>query len=130
MVTSPAPLAIREIAYFAERLKEHGMRSDGFVVNRVHARPAGRPTEAEIREAGRRHAIPLSADAPARIARAVDEEIALADRDARHLEELERVRARLSVTGSPLVRVKALPSDVHDVRTLTGISGVLCPEAG
>src|SRR5215471_2408444 len=40
MVTSPAPLAIREVAYFAERLKDHGMRSDGFVVNRVHARPS------------------------------------------------------------------------------------------
>ena len=91
MVTSPAPLAIREIAYFAERLKDLGMQSDGFVVNRVH------------------------------------EELALAERDARHMEELEQVRARLDATASPLVKVEALPSDVHDVRALTGISHVLCP---
>jgi anion-transporting ArsA/GET3 family ATPase len=127
MVTSPAPLAIREIAYFAERLKDLGMQSDGFVVNRVHAAPPMRPTEAEIREAGRRHALPLGADGPARIARVVDEELALAERDARYLEELEQVRARLSATSSPLVKVEALPSDVHDVRSLIGISDVLCP---
>jgi anion-transporting ArsA/GET3 family ATPase len=129
MITSPAPLAIREITYFAERLEEHGMQSDGFVVNRVHAAPPLRPSEADIREAGRRHAIPLGADAAARIERVVSEELALADRDAFHLKELEGVRARLKVTASPLVKVTALPSDVHDVRALIGISDVLCPEA-
>src|SRR5262252_544068 len=117
MVTSPAPLAIREVTYFAERLTEHGMQSDGFVVNRVHVAPPLRPTEAEVREAGRRHALPLGADGPARIGRIVDEELALAERDTRHLEELEQVRARLSATESPVVKVPALPSDVHDVRS-------------
>lgn len=127
MVTSPAPLAIREIAYFAERLKDHGMGSDAFVVNRLHAAPRGRPSVDEIREAVARHALLLADGAPERILRAVEDEIALASRDAHHLAELEAVRARLGVTGSPLLRVVALPSDVHDVRTLTGIAGVLCP---
>ncbi|HEX4338048.1 MAG TPA: ArsA-related P-loop ATPase [Polyangiaceae bacterium] len=127
MVTSPAPLAIREIAYFAERLAEHGMQSDGFVVNRVHAAPPMQPSEDEIREAGRRHGLPLDVDGPSRIVHVVADERALAERDAIQLGELERVRERLKVTKTPLVRVTALPSDVHDVRTLTGISDVLCP---
>ena len=127
MVTSPAPLAIREIAYFAERLGELGMHSDGFVVNRVHVAPPLAPTEPEIREAARRHALPLDLDAPSRILRALADETALAERDERNLLELERVRQRLGVSGSPMLRVRALPSDVHDVRTLIGISGVLCP---
>jgi anion-transporting ArsA/GET3 family ATPase len=127
MVTSPAPLAIREIAYFAERLKDHGMRSDAFVVNRLHAAPSVHPTVTEVEDALRRHALTLAEGAPERILHAVEDEIALASRDAHHLEELEAVRKKLGVTGSPLLRVVALPSDVHDVRTLTGISGVLCP---
>jgi anion-transporting ArsA/GET3 family ATPase len=130
LVTSPAPLAIAEIAYFAERLAEHGMRSDGFVVNRVHAAPAFRPTEGEIRAAVQRHGLSLRADAPLRIAGVVDDEIALAVRDSAHLAELESVRARLGTSGSPLVRVAALPSDVHDVQSLIGIADVLCPLAG
>ncbi|HVW27904.1 MAG TPA: ArsA-related P-loop ATPase [Polyangiaceae bacterium] len=127
MVTSPAPLAIREIAYFAERLSEHRMRSDGFVVNRVHVAPPVVPTESDIRESVRRHRLPLDLDGPSRITRIVADEVALAERDERELVELDRVRERLSMSGSPLVRVRALPSDVHDVRTLIGISGVLCP---
>lgn len=127
MVTSPAPLAIREIAYFAERLSQLGMQSDGFVVNRVHVAPPIVPTEAEIREAGRRHALPLDLDAPGRIRRIAQDETALAERDEKELVELDRVRERLGVSASPLVRVRSLPSDVHDVRTLIGISGVLCP---
>jgi anion-transporting ArsA/GET3 family ATPase len=127
MVTSPAPLAIREIAYFAERLSELGMQSDGFVVNRVHVAPPVVPTETEIRDAGRRHALPLDLDAPARIRHIAQDEMALAERDENELLELDRVRERLGVSASPLVRVRSLPSDVHDVRTLIGISGVLCP---
>jgi len=127
MVTSPAPLAIREIAYFAERLAALGMQSDGFVVNRVHVAPPAVPTEADVRESSRRHDLHLDLDGPRRILQAVADEIALAERDERELLELDRVRERLSLAASPLVRVRALPSDVHDVRTLIGISGVLCP---
>jgi anion-transporting ArsA/GET3 family ATPase len=128
MVTSPAPLAIREIAYFSERLRDLGMRSDAFVANRVNRAPRQRPTEAQILEGVRSHGLSLRADAPSRIARAVQDEFALADRDARHLVALEQVRAKLSATGAPLIRLPALPSDVHDVRTLSGIAAVLCPE--
>src|SRR5262249_41189732 len=36
LVTPPDPLSVREVRFFAERLKEQGMRRDAFVVNRVH----------------------------------------------------------------------------------------------
>jgi anion-transporting ArsA/GET3 family ATPase len=127
MVTSPAPLAIGEIAYFAERLADHGIRGDAFVVNRVHAAPGCRPSEDEIRAALARHAIPVGEDAPARIARALHDEAALAERDALHLAELEVVRRRLNATESPLIQVTSLPSDVHDVTALAHIADVLCP---
>jgi anion-transporting ArsA/GET3 family ATPase len=128
MVTSPAPLAIREVTYFAERLRERGMHSDAFVVNRVQMPPPSRATQDEIRAAVERQALSLENDAPARIERAQNDEFALAERDATHLKELELVRQRLSATGAPLVRIPALPSDVHDVTALAGISRVLCPE--
>lgn len=129
MVTSPAPLAIREVAYFAERLRDSGMRSDAFVLNRLHQMPHARPSEDEIRNALARHSVTLGADAPLRIVRAVEEERELATHDAQHVVELERIRDQLSVSGTPLIRLPALPSDVHDVRTLLGIAAVLCPGA-
>jgi len=129
MVTSPAPLAIREVAYFAERLRDSGMRSDAFVLNRLHQMPPSRPTEDEIDRAIARHSVNLGDEAARRIARAVDEERELATRDAQHLVELEQIRNTLSVSATPLIRLPALPSDVHDVRTLLGIAAVLCPSA-
>ena len=128
MVTSPAPLAIQEVAYFAERLDERGMRSDAFVVNRVHAAP-GRQSERSADRCGhhaaraparRRRASPASK-------RALRDEVALAERDAFHLNALVAVRERLRRTSAPLIGVRALPSDVHDVHTLAGIASVLCP---
>lgn len=127
MVTSPAPLAIREVRYFAERLRDSGMRSDAFVLNRVHHMPPGNATEEDVRRAIARHALALGADAPARIVKAFGEEKELAAHDALHVAELEDIRARLSTSGAPLIRLPALPSDVHDVRTLLGIAAVLCP---
>jgi anion-transporting ArsA/GET3 family ATPase len=129
MVTSPAPLAIREVAYFAERLKDSGMRSDAFVLNRLHQMPPSRPTEEEVGRAILRHSVTLGDDAARRIVRAVDEERELATRDARHVVELEQIRKTLSASGTPLIRLPALPSDVHDVHTLLGIAAVLCPTA-
>ncbi len=128
LVTSPAPLAIKEIEYFAERLHDDRMTSDAFVVNRVHAPPGGMPNEAEIDAAARRHGVALHDGAATRVMRAVDDESRLAELDALHLSELDALRVRVSASNVPLVRVPALPSDVHDVVALAGIARVLCPE--
>jgi anion-transporting ArsA/GET3 family ATPase len=127
MVTSPAPLAIQEIAYFAERLDERGMRSEAFVANRVHVAPRAEPSLEQIDLALSRHGVALRDGAAPRIAHAVADEAALAASDDRNLAALIEVRARLGRASAPLIGVRALPSDVHDVGTLAGIAGVLCP---
>jgi len=127
MVTSPAPLAIREVRFFAERLFEQGMRSDAFVVNRINVPPPCRPSADEVREALGRHRVPLGDRAVERVERAVDDEFRLAERDAAHLAELDVVRARVASKEAPIVRIRSLPNDVHDVRALAGIADVLCP---
>jgi hypothetical protein len=53
--------------------------------------------------------------------------MALATRDTHDLAALLEVRERLGRTDTPLVGVRALPSDVHDVGTLAAIANVLCP---
>jgi anion-transporting ArsA/GET3 family ATPase len=128
MVTTPAPLALREVLYFTERLYEIGLRSDAFVINRLHRRPKAQPSRDEVQRALVQHELQLGEGAPERILRAVDEELVLADRDAKNLAALERSLPHTRGLASPtFVRIPALPSDVHDVQTLAGVAAILCP---
>lgn len=126
MVTSPSPLAISEIRYFAERLNALGMQSDAFVVNRVHRVARAAPSEDEVRAGLRAMGLKLRDDAPGRVLRALDEERRLGENDRTALAELERVRTKLGAGATPFLRIAALPHDVHDVSTLAGIASVLC----
>lgn len=129
MITSPSPLAIAEIVYFAERLDAQGIKSDAFVVNRLHRKPRARPSLDQIAQAVSRHGLELGQGALGRIERAVDDEFVLAERDTRNVEALYRSlpeRARLE--NPRFVRIPALPGDVHDIRTLAGVGTILCPE--
>jgi anion-transporting ArsA/GET3 family ATPase len=129
VVTTPAPAAIREALFFADRLSELGMRRDAIVVNRVHRRPRANPTLTEIEDALERHRIRLADDGPKRLGRALAEETALAAADSHELAELERVLSSESGGRRPVhVDIPALPSDVHDLGTLAGVAKLLCPE--
>ncbi|HMR75977.1 MAG TPA: ArsA-related P-loop ATPase [Polyangiaceae bacterium] len=123
MVTTPAPAAIREALYFAERLEASGMRRDAIVVNRVNRPPPPRPTLSDVRAAMQAHSLSLGAGGGERLLAALDDERARADVDAKNLEIL----AAQSEAGVVRVDVPALPSDVHDLGTLAGISALLCP---
>ncbi|MGE0323967.1 MAG: ArsA family ATPase [Polyangiaceae bacterium] len=128
LVTSPAPMAIREVLFFAERLHEQGMARDAFVVNRVHRAPRSIATESEVEAALSQHDIRLGPDAPARLVRAVSEEQRLAELDRSHLSRLEGALANNPDGSTPTrVNIPALPSDVHDISTLAGISRLLAP---
>ncbi len=137
LVTTPAPLAIREVVYFAERLAQQGMGRDAFVVNRVHRKPRFVPSRSEIQASLDAHQIALGDDGAERLERAVAEESRMAETDAERLDELAAAVARGSAPDdaaksparerpAPIrIDIPALPGDVHDLATLAGIAALL-----
>ncbi len=129
LVTTPSPLAIREVLYFAERLVEQGMRRDAFVVNRVHRKPRALPSLEEIERSVERHELSLGDNGVERLARALDEERLLAARDAEHLGALVDAFDSGEDPHPVRIDIPALPGDVHDLGTLAGVAALLCPES-
>ncbi len=124
-VTSPSPMSLREVVYFAERLIEHEMPLGAFVVNRLHLAPAAAQAPATVAEATAAvHGAGLDAtlgdDGGQRVARAHADAFALADLDARNLHTLDEVRKR-----AQLIRIAELASDVHDVALLAQLGDTL-----
>src|SRR5262249_13309712 len=72
IISTPAPAALREASFFAERLVEHGMRRDALVVNRVHRRPRAEPNAAQVAQALSAHRIELGGDPVARLLRVIN----------------------------------------------------------
>ncbi len=119
LVTSPEPMAIEEINFFADRLREFAMPRDVYVVNRMHMPPAPLPGDL----AGELVGCGLPAD-PAfqhAVQAAHHEATLLAQRDASHLERL-RIDAR---DPTPVLRVPAFENDVHDVGALARVGEAL-----
>jgi len=116
LVAGPAATSLEEAAYFHERLDEKGMPFVALVVNRVHPDPrrdrSGAGPEVEI-----------------------DPELAKAlieiHRDHRALAEHERKAiARVEVdAGTSAILVPELEADVHDLRGLREVAGLLLPAA-
>ena len=126
LVTSPAPMAIQEVLFFAERLRDQGMPQDAFVVNRINQPPHSQTDPASARAEVARLGLLLDDDAGDRLVQAVTDEGRLAELDRRHLGPLAASLAELGV--APLrVDVPALPYDVHDVKTLAEVARFLAP---
>ena len=51
----------------------------------------------------------------------------IAVQQRKYLQEIESLRGALA-SKAPLVRLRALPTDVHDIGALSKIASVLCPE--
>lgn len=119
LVTTPDPLAIREVRFFAERLLQESMRVDAFVVNRVH--PAFDPTpspsavEAELTRQG----TPPNAELSAKILEATRNANTLAHADRIHLYALDDV---VSDTHAVRVDVPAAGRDVYDLEALSEVA--------
>jgi anion-transporting ArsA/GET3 family ATPase len=123
LVTSPAPMSLREVRYFAERLISHEMPLGAFVVNRLRLPPPLVDAPASAAEAAAAiHAagLALSDDAGERVAHAHADAFALAGLDARNLRALDEVRGT-----APLVRIAELASDVHDIGLLAELANSL-----
>lgn len=124
LVTTPDPLAIREVTYFAERLLAEKMRPDAFVVNRVH--PSFPQADADAAAAALR--LVSSSDSAARLRAALDAALVDAHGQGRldrlHLFALETAREE---SGAPAVFVPTFAADVYDLEALGEIADILAP---
>ena len=120
VVATPERDALREAAYFVERLSEESMPLAGLVVNRVHRSGAAglsaKRSEAaaeQLEEAG-------SAPLAAAVLRLHADRVALAAREV-------RLQGRFTTAhpGVAVVEVAAQPGDVHDLAGLRAVGADL-----
>ncbi|HVV10854.1 ArsA family ATPase [Amycolatopsis sp.] len=113
VIAAPEPDALREASYFVDRLSEESMPLSGLVANRTH------PVLADL-SAGKATAAADRVESSAPLATAVlrlhADRVALAERENRLLSRFTRAHPEV-----PIVRVPALPSDVHDMAGLRDI---------
>ncbi|MGH3354319.1 MAG: ArsA family ATPase [Nocardioidaceae bacterium] len=116
VVAAPASDALREAAYFVERLTEEQMPLAGLVVNRVTRCHA--PDLAETEAAAGAQRLELSGEHPvtAHLLRLHAEEMATVARED-HL----RLRFTAAHPSVPTAEVPALATDVHDVEGLRAV---------
>jgi anion-transporting ArsA/GET3 family ATPase len=127
VVAAPEQDALREAAYFVERLSAERMPLAGLVINRASSEPDGTLTAAgataayeRLRDADREG----SGDEPTRMAAGL---LRLYSDRKRVVEREAKLRTRFA-TAHPRVRtvvLPALPSDVHDLDGLRRIGDLL-----
>jgi anion-transporting ArsA/GET3 family ATPase len=122
VVAAPERDALREAAYFVERLAQESMPLAGLVVNRVH-RSAATELSGE-RALAAAEELSGADDTSARLATGVlrlhAQRMALAARERRLQERFSGAHP-----GVPVVEVAALPGDVHDLDGLRTVGADL-----
>jgi anion-transporting ArsA/GET3 family ATPase len=127
LVTTPDPLSVREVLFFAERLKSLGMRRDAFVVNRVHPSYGEVPSVDDVARAVAQAGLDLGANSAERLRTATDDERELGKEDALHLLGLEGAFDDEVAGGSLRVDVPAFPYDIYDLDRLAAIARTIAP---
>jgi anion-transporting ArsA/GET3 family ATPase len=120
VVAVPERDALREAAYFVERLEADQMPLAGMVLNRVHASAA--PGLSVERSLAAAEALDEHGDdaLAAGVLRLHAERLALATRDARRAAQFHSAHPRV-----PMVQVAAQARDVHDLDGLRAIGAEL-----
>jgi anion-transporting ArsA/GET3 family ATPase len=116
----PEPDALREAAYFVERLESEQMPLAGLILNRVHlTAAAGLSVERSLAAA---EALESTSDEELTVAalRVHAERAAAAARDARRATRFRTTHPRVRIA-----QATAQPSDVHDVDGLRAIGAEL-----
>ncbi|MBI4956836.1 MAG: ArsA family ATPase [Myxococcales bacterium] len=126
LVTSPDPLSIREVLFFANRLREQGMQPDAYVINRVHAPISDIPDAHAVVQAAHRHGLEMSGSLAERVIEAMKQEARLGELDRLHLIAIEEAFDE-GLASPPVVRVPDFPLDIHDVRRLIWVANTLAP---
>ncbi|MBA2455444.1 MAG: ArsA family ATPase [Nocardioidaceae bacterium] len=120
VVATPEPDALREAAYFVERLTREQMPLAGLVVNRVDPPAASLTAEEALAGAGRLDGADPAQAAVAALLRLHADRMRLQDREA-HLQR----RFAAAHPSVPSIAVPALPSDVHDLDGLRRVGELL-----
>ena len=116
LVTSPRSAAIQEATYFHRRLAEEDLPFAGAIVNRMREAVGSAPgseLEAQLAQL-------LDPDLARRVARNLEQQRILAERDARNV-----ARLREGLGRKPILTVPELPTDVHDIAGLEELNGHL-----
>jgi anion-transporting ArsA/GET3 family ATPase len=121
LVTTPEPMSIAEVTFFAERLASQGLQPSAYVVNRVHHWTDSTADVAALDAVLSEHGLDLGTTGSTRIAQAAAEEHRLAERDRANLAAL----AKGGAAGATVVNVPDFPRDIHDVSRLAWVADVL-----
>jgi anion-transporting ArsA/GET3 family ATPase len=116
VVAAPERDALREAAYFVERLAEESMPLAGLVVNRVHRSGSAVLTVERSLAAAQALDETGGHEMPAAVLRLHAERMALAARERRLQERFTGAHPYV-----PVVEVAALPGDVHDLDGLRAV---------
>jgi anion-transporting ArsA/GET3 family ATPase len=123
VVAAPEPDALREAAYFVERLSEDDMPLAGLVVNRASPEPLGTVTAEETMAAAQRLRKEDPESLTAGLLRLHADRVRMAEREA-------RLRARFGAAHPqvPTAVIPALAGDVHDLDGLRQVGSLLAGE--
>jgi anion-transporting ArsA/GET3 family ATPase len=124
LVTTPDPLAIREVIFFAERLRSEKMRADAFVVNRVHPKFPEHAEGARVHEELAKLGLTTAIAAEHCNAAMLD-----ASKQGR-MDSLKLIGLENAFEDSPNAAralVPCYPRDVYDLEALSELADILAP---
>lgn len=120
VVAAPEPDALREAAYFVERLRSEKMPLGGLIVNRVQPVDRGLMSADAAAAASENLLAAEDASLTARLLQLHASRLRIRERQ-HHLTE----RFTSAHPGVPLAQVPALPEDVHDLAGLREVGDLL-----
>ena len=123
VVAAPEPDALREAAYFVERLSEDEMPLAGLVVNRASPQPVGDVSAEEAMAAAQRLRKHDADSLTAGLLRLHADRVRMVERESRLRDRFEAAHPQV-----PTVTVPALAGDVHDLDGLRQVGALLAGE--
>ncbi|GAA1699168.1 ArsA family ATPase [Fodinicola feengrottensis] len=123
VVAAPQPDAVREAAYFADRLVEENMPLAGLVLNRVDQVAAGDLTAEQAIAAAQQLEAAGESPTTAEVLRVHADLVALVNAQSRVAE-----RFTASHPNVPVATVRTQPEDVHDLAGLRRVGAALAGE--
>jgi anion-transporting ArsA/GET3 family ATPase len=123
VVASPEPDALREAAYFVERLSEDDMPLAGLVVNRAAPEPKDDVSADEAMAAAQRLRKGDPESLTAGLLRLHADHVRMVEREARLRSRFEAAHPQV-----PIAVVPALAGDVHDLAGLRQVGSLLAGE--